>query len=61
MKKIFIMQQCYMVIYIDPANDAHEVQNGPTTEEIISHILTMGKPCKIISETMSPRAFIFCV
>ena len=46
---IFIMQQCYMMLNIDPADNANNapgVQNGPTAENISSHILTVGKSYK---------------
>ena len=69
MKKIFetkrpkactcILQQSYMVFYIDSANDALGVQNGPTTGDISSNLQRLNLTNIIISKTMSPRAFIF--
>ena len=35
-----------MKLYIDPANDAPGVQNGPVPGDISYHVLTMGKTYK---------------
>ena len=43
---VFSMQLCYMMLYIDPTNDAPGVQNGPTPGDISSHVLTIGKAYK---------------
>ena len=60
---IFSMQQCFMMLYIDTANDDPGVQNGPTPGDISSHILTMGKASKNlhVRNQLSPGAFTFCV
>ena len=47
--RIFSMQQCYIMIYIDTANDAPGVQNGPTAWDISILILTIEKHTKIFS------------
>ena len=48
--KAFILsvKQCFLVLYINPANHAPGVKNGSTLEVISSHILTMGKTHKKI-------------
>ena len=41
-------KQCYVVLYINPANHAPGVKSGPTLGVISSHILTIGKTQKRI-------------
>ena len=54
------MRQCLVVPYINPPNQASEIQTGQSPGVISSHRLIMGKTSKIIfSETMRPRAYIF--
>ena len=54
---------CYAELYINPANHASGVKNGPTLGVISFHIhvLTVGKTHKDLFSETSPRAFIFCV
>ena len=56
------MQQCYMMPYIDSANDAPGRQNGPIPGDISSQILTMGKTYKNLLRNHESRSlYILCV
>ena len=43
----FSKKQCYIVIYVDPANQTPVVKNSPTTDFNSSHILIMRKNMKV--------------
>ena len=56
-KHVFDLKQCLVVPYINHANQAPEVQTGPTPGIKGFHRLTIGKPLKIFSETIRPTAY----
>ena len=56
---IFGIQQCLLVLYINPANQAFGVQTGTALGVKSFHKLIMGKTLKIIfAKAIRPSAYI---
>ena len=54
---IFCMKQCLVVLYINPANHAPGVKNGPAPGVISSHRLTMGKTKNLLLQNHKAQSF----